>query len=395
MAEKKKNMIRHILMVLSRELQIMFSRPIYLYGTVLVLSFCAIFFISMMHEGLPEKVPVGVVDMDESYISRTAVKQIEALQGVKIVNSYSNFHEARAAMQRGEIYGFILFPKNLYVDVVNGLRPTLQCYYTEAYMVPGTLAYRNFLTMANILNAGVRRANLRAHGVSEYQIMAQLQPISIDLHCIGNPWSSYAIYLISIIWPGILSLCVIVMTVFTIGFELKQRTTREWLREAGNSVVNALVGKLTPYFAIYMVMGLSFLMLIYRIIGYPLMGPLWIMVLLITLLILTSQAIGIFFIGLFPVLRDALSAASLYSVLALSMCGMTYPVEMMLRPMQGFAQLFPLRQYYLIYVKWGMLNSGIADCWINLLGLCAFFILPFMVVPRLHQAMIKLNYPTK
>lgn len=393
--KKSSNMLNCILNVFIRERSIMSSRPIYLYGTILVLSFCAIFFVSLMYQGLPQRVPVGVVDLDDSYLSRTAIKQMEAMQGIEIANRYSSYQEARLDMQKGKIYGFIEFPEDLYVNVVNGLRPTVPVYYTEAYMVPGTLAYKNFLQIANVLNAGVRRTTMRAKGVPEADIMPQLQPITIDTHSICNPWSSYAIYLISIMWPGILSLCIIVMTVFTIGFELKQKTTPDLLEKAGGSIVNALIGKLLPYFLIYLLMGISFVVLAYKIFGFPLLGPAWVMIINIVMLVLASHSVGLFFIGLFPVLRDALSAASLYSILAMSMCGMTYPVEMMIAPMQGFAQLFPLRQYYLIYVKWAMLDSGIGDCWINLLGMCIFLVLPFLILGRLKDAMANLNYPTK
>ena len=393
--KKNNNMLGCILNVMLRERDIMSSRPIYLYGTVLVLAFCAIFFVSLMYQGLPQRVPVGVVDNDDSYLSRTAIKQIEAMQGIEIAKRYNSYHEARLDMQRGKIYGFIEFPQDLYVNTVNGLRPTVPVYYTEAYMIPGTLAYRNFLQIANVLNAGVRRTTMRAKGVPEADIMPSLQPITIDTHSICNPWTSYSIYLISIIWPGILSLCIIVMTVFTIGFELKQKTTPYLLEKAGGSIVNALIGKLLPYFLIYLLMGLSFVILAYKIFGFPLLGPAWVMIINITMLILASHAVGLFFIGLFPVLRDALSAASLYSVVALSMCGMTFPVEMMIPPMQGFAQLFPLRQYYLIYVKWAMLDSGVGNVWVNMLGMCIFFFLPFLILKRLKEAMVNLNYPTK
>lgn len=393
--KKNNNMLGCILNVMLRERDIMSSRPIYLYGTVLVLAFCAIFFVSLMYQGLPQRVPVGIVDNDDSYLSRTAIKQIEAMQGIEIARRYNSYHEARLDMQRGKIYGFIEFPQDLYVNTVNGLRPTVPVYYTEAYMIPGTLAYRNFLQIANVLNAGVRRTTMRAKGVPEADIMPSLQPITIDTHSICNPWTSYSIYLISIIWPGILSLCIIVMTVFTIGFELKQKTTPDLLEKAGGSIVNALIGKLLPYFLIYLLMGLSFVILAYKIFGFPLLGPAWVMIINITMLILASHAVGLFFIGLFPVLRDALSAASLYSVIALSMCGMTFPVEMMIPPMQGFAQLFPLRQYYLIYVKWAMLDSGVGNVWINMLGMCIFFFLPFLILKRLKEAMVNLNYPTK
>ena len=388
-------MLNCILNVLVRERDIMSSRPIYLYGTILVLAFCAIFFVSLMYQGLPQRVPVGVVDKDNSYLSRNAIKQIEALQGIEIAQRYGSYHDARKAMQKGEIYGFIEFPEDLYVNTVNGLRPSVPVYYTEAYMVPGTLAYKNFYQIANVLNAGVRRTTMRSKGVPEADIMPQLQPITIDTHSICNPWTSYLIYLISIIWPGILSLCIIVMTVFTIGFELKNGTTRDLLEKAGGSIFNALVGKLLIYFLIYLLMGLSFVVLAYKIFGFPLLGPTWVMIINITMLILASHAVGLFFIGLFPVLRDALSAASLYSILAMSMCGMTYPVEMMIGPMQGFAQIFPLRQYYLIYVKWAMLDRNFSDVWINLLGMCIFFFLPFLILGRLKDAMVNLNYPTK
>lgn len=388
-------MLQYVSAVFMRELHRMLARPIYLYGAVFVLAFSAIFLFTLMHEGQPRRVPVGMVDLDDSYISRTAYNQINALEGVEIVHKYSSYTEARSAMQKGDIYGFVVIPEGTYIKAVNGEQPTISCYYTEAFLVPGTFAYRNFMTITTVLNMGVKRSVLRGHGVSEATLQPQLQPIITEIHGIGNPWGSYAIYLISIIWPGILSLCIIVMTVFTIGFELKSNTALEWYNCAGKSLVNALIGKLLPYFIIYLITGVSFELLAYRIIGYPLMGPFWAMVLTISMLVLASFGAGIFFIGLFPVLRDALSGASLYSILGLSMSGMTYPVESMIGPMQGFAQIFPIRQYYIVAVKWGILGSGFGDCWTNLLGFSIFCIIPFMVLGRLKNAIVNQNYYPK
>lgn len=388
-------MLQYIGAVFIRELHRMFTRPIYLYGTVFILAFSAIFLFTLMHDGQPRRVPIGMVDLDESHISRSAYNQINALQGVEIVHKYSSYTEARSAMQKGEIYGFVLIPDGTYVKVTNGERPTISCYYTEAFLVPGTFAYRNFMSITTVLNMGVRREVLRAHGATESTIQPQLQPIITEVHGIGNPWGSYAIYLIAMMWPGLLSLCIIVMTVFTIGFELKSNTAIEWFNCGGKSMFNALIGKLLPYFIIYLITGVAFELLAYRIIGYPLMGPFWAMVLTVNMLVLASFGAGIFFIGLFPVLRDALSGASLYSILGMSMCGMTYPVESMIGPMQGFAQLFPLRQYYLIAVKWGILGGNFGDCWVNMLGFCIFCFVPFIVLGRLKNAVVNQNYYPK
>ncbi len=388
MVRKSKNMLRCISAVFMRELHRMFARPIYLYGTVFVLAFSAFFLFTLTHEGLPTRIPIGMVDSDNSTLSRSAYNQINAIQGVKIVRNYSSYTQARNAMQKGDIYGFIVIPKDTYIKAIKGEQPTISCYYTEALLIPGTFAYRNFMTMTTVLNMGVKRSLLRAHGISEQTIQPQLQPIITEIHGIGNPWVSYAIYLISMIWPGILSLCIIVMTVFTIGFEIKSKTAIEWYNCAGKSIVNALTGKLLPYFIIYMILGISFEFLAYRIIGYPLMGPFEIMIVNVGMLVLASFGVGIFFLGLFPILRDALSAASLYSILGISMCGLTYPIESMIGPMQGFAQIFPIRQYYLITVKWGILGGGIEDCWINLLALCTFCSISYMVLHRIKNAVI-------
>lgn len=386
-------MFEHIGAVILRELHRMFERPIYLYGAIFILAFSAIFMFTLMDEGQPHNLPIGMVDEDESYISRTAYNQINSLPGVEVIHKYSSYTEARVAMQEGHIFGFIHIPKETYKKALKGEQPTISCYYTESFYVPGTFVYRNFLTMATVLNMGVRRSLLRAHGTDEVIIQPQIQPIITEVHGIGNPWGSYAIYLISILWPGILSLCIIVMTVFTIGFELKSQTSIEWFKCGGKSFVNALIGKLTPYFIIYLILGVAFEFLAYRIVGFPLMGSFWKMLITITLLILASFAVGIFMIGLLPILRLALSAASLYSILGLSMSGMTYPVESMIGPMQGMAQIFPIRQYYLITVKWGILGGGIENCWINILGLMLFCFLPFTVFNRLKNGLLNQIYP--
>ena len=65
--------------VFKRELQRMISRPIYLLASVGVMLFCFIFFLTFFKEGMPRKLPIGVVDQDNSYISRTLTHNVDAL----------------------------------------------------------------------------------------------------------------------------------------------------------------------------------------------------------------------------------------------------------------------------------------------------------------------------
>lgn len=75
--------------------------------------------------------------------------------------------------------------------------------------------------------------NRQAKGYTEAQIMGQLQPIVIDTHPIGNPWLNYSVYLNNTVLPGIIQLMVFLVTVFSIGTEIKYSTSRKWLDMGG------------------------------------------------------------------------------------------------------------------------------------------------------------------
>lgn len=387
-------MLRNINAVLKRELKQMFSRPIYLFGSVFTMLFCSVFFLSLLNNGVPEKIPVGLIDHDNSSLSRRFYREMNATQGVEVLY-YANYQEARTAIQSGEIFGFIELPKDLYAAILTNKRPEIGVYTTQAYMVPGTFAYKTFLTLSNMASGAYQQEVLKAKGKTENEIMGLIRPITIDSHPIGNPWNSYAVYLVNVILPGILQLCVLVLTIFSIGYELKQKTSREWLATAKHSTIAALIGKSIPYSILFIVLGLATNVLLYKVMNFPLQGSIWTLFLATIMLVVAAQAVGIFMIGLFPVLRDGISFSAVYGILSISLAGMTFPLEYMPGPVQAIGQVFPLRHYYLIYVHEGMLGGGFASCWIHFVALLAFLILPFIVIKRLEKAMIYQNYPTK
>lgn len=381
--------------VFRRELGRMIARPIYLFGTVFTLAFCSLFFLSLLNEGLPMKLPIGLIDHDQSSISRRFHRELNSLQGVYVERYYENYQQAREAMQNGEVFGFIEIPHGMYSDILSNRRPEIAIYTNQVYMIPGTLAYKNFLTMGNLASGAVQREVLRAKGFTDETIMGMIQPILVDNHFIGNPWSHYGVYLANVILPGILQLCILLMTIFSIGYELKTKTGRVWLESAGGSMTAALAGKMLPYTIAFSVMGIGLNILLYEVMEYPLQGSLGMMFAATVLLVLAAQAVGLFMIGLFPVLRDGVSFSAIYGIISISLAGMTFPLESMPAPIQGVGQVFPLRHYYLIYVHEGMFNGGFGSCWLQYVILLCFLFLPLFVVKRLKNALIYQHYPTK
>ena len=95
-----------VIRVTHREMRKILLEPRYLIILFAGIVFSFIFFATMTKEGQPTRLPVGVVDMDGTFLSRRICHEINATQGVSVHAVYDNHSEARKAMQRGEIYAF-------------------------------------------------------------------------------------------------------------------------------------------------------------------------------------------------------------------------------------------------------------------------------------------------
>lgn len=388
------NFWQHIGAVVRRELRIMRNRPIYLLGSVVTVAFCAIFFLTFLKQGLPHDLPIGIVDLDNSSLSRNFSRQLDATQLGKVLK-YDSFAQAREDMQSGKITAVCVIPAGMYADVQASRRPTFTYYLNGLYFVGGALSYKNILTMINLADGAVQREVLRAKGVNEDAIMGRIQPVNVDVHQIGNQFTNYGYYLTNIFLPGVLALTVVIILIYSLGAELKYGTSRHLLSTAGGSMYDALFGKLVVYTTLFSVIGLILILLMYDWMHFPINGSIWNMFLAIVLLVLASESVAIFIIGLLPIPRLALSIGALYSVLAFSMSGFTLPVETMPPYIQGLAEAFPLRHYFLFYSREVIFGTGFAGWWQEVIHLLIFLLLPSLVIYRLKGAYVRQNFPKK
>ncbi len=388
------NFWQNIGAVVRRELRIMRNRPIYLLGSVVTVAFCAIFFLTFLKQGLPHDLPIGIVDLDNSSLSRNFSRQLDATQLGKVLK-YDSFAEAREDMQSGKITAVCVIPAGMYADVQASRRPTFTYYLNGLYFVGGALSYKNILTMINLADGAVQREVLRAKGVNEDAIMGRIQPVNVDVHQIGNQYTNYGYYLTNIFLPGVLALTVVIILIYSLGAELKYGTSRHLLSTAGGSMYNALFGKLVVYTTLFSAIGLILILLMYDWMPFPINGSIWNMFLAIVLLVLASESVAIFIIGLLPIPRLALSIGALYSVLAFSMSGFTLPVETMPPYIQGLAEAFPLRHYFLFYSREVIFGTGFAGWWQEVIHLLIFLLLPSLVIYRLKGAYVRQNFPKK
>lgn len=374
-----------------REFGIIRRKPVYLLGSLGVMAFSCLFYLTFMKAGLPENLPIGVLDLDNSSLSRNFCNQLDATQLGKVVK-FEDFTTARNAMQTGEVTSLCVIPKGMNEDVNANRRPVFTYYVNSLYLIGGALSYKDILTMVTLTGGAVQREVLRMKGYSEGEIMGLIQPIVVDEHRIGNGPTNYGVYLNNIVLPGLLALSIIFVIIYALGSELRYKTSRELMGAADGSITAALLGKLIPYTLIYLFLGLGLDLLMFGVCGYPLEGNIGNMMLGMVVFILANEAVAVTLIGLLPTLRYALSIAALFTILGFSLSGFTFPCESMPAAIQGLSLLFPLRFYYLFYVQEAIFGAGMAGWWMYLVGMLVFLIGPVLVAGRLKGAYLKQNY---
>lgn len=384
--------MKSILQIARRELLILATRPIYWFCMIAAPLFCYIFFTTLMSAGLPTDMPLGLVDNDNTSTTRSLARNLDAFQMTGIAHQYASVTEAREAVQRGDIYGFYYIPKGTTREAQRQEVPTVSFYTNYSYLVAGSLLYRDMRTMSELASGAASRTVLYAKGATERQAMAYLQPVVIDTHPVGNPWLNYNVYLSNTILPGLLMLFIFMVTVYSIGTEVKRGSMREWLNMADGSMAKALTGKLMPQSVVFLLMGALYVGYLYGYCHFPCNCGLPVMFVVMALGVLAAQGMGVFMYAMLPSLRMGLSFASLWGVISFSICGMSFPTMAMHPMLQGLSYLFPLRHYFLLYVNCALDGYPLLNAWPYVVGLLVFIALPVLLLKRLKKVVLTVPY---
>ena len=375
-----------------REGRILLKNPIYVFCMMVFPVAVMFFFTSLLDDGQPLDLPIAVVDLDNTSTTRSLTRTLDAFQNSRVVAHYPTMSEARRAIQRNKIYGFLYIPKGTTDDLIASRQPKISFYYTLTAITAGSMVYKDLKTVSTLGSAALGKATLQARGFTDLQIATLLQPIRVDLHQLNTPQTNYNIYLTTTMVPGLMMLFIFLITAYSLGTEMKFGTSKEWLAQADDNILVALIGKFLPQTLIFLSIIYFYEYYIFGVLQFPHPGGIGVLALLGLLEVLASQGFGIFAFGLMPSLRMSMSICSLWAVLSLSMAGSAFPIIGMDEPLQALSWLFPLRHYYMIYQICVFNGYPLLEAWFHLAALVGFTLLPWLVMKKIKNAMLNYVY---
>ncbi len=367
-------------------------RPLMWVGFIILPLFMMLFITSILEKGLPTKIPAAIVDKDGTSLSREITQTLAGMQMVDVRSMPDSYAEARSAMQKGEIYGYFLIPENFQSDLLSGRKPVITFYTNMTYFVPGSLLFKTFKTAAVYTKAGVAVAVVQAVGETAEAVSPILQPVNIQARPIGNPLLNYGIYLSNSFIPAVMELMIMLMTVFSLGQELKYHTSVRLMRMADGSVVRALFAKLLPQTLIWMVMIIFMTAWLYRFNHYPMQGSWFWIIVSEMLFVLATQAFAVFVFGVIPNLRFSLSICALTGILAFSIAAFSFPEQSMYGGLSIFSWLMPVRYNFLIYSDIALNGRDLFYSRVWFAAYIVYLMLPFTVLRRIRKAWLNPVY---
>lgn len=362
-------------------------RPIYWGGFFIMTLFMFLFLTSMLGKGLPTRVPAAVIDKDGTSMSRELTQELNSMQMVNLTQNPTSFTEARHLMQKGDIYGYFLIPENFQADLLAGRKPSITFYTNMTYFVPASMLFKTFKATAIYTKAGVALNIANALGADGEELAPMMMPVNITSRAIGNPWLNYGVYIANSFVPCLLQLMIFLMTVFSIGQEMKYGTSRRLMQMADDSIIKAIFGKLLPQTVIWWVIAMFMMVWLFRYNHYPMNGSWGWMILSELMFVLACQGFALFVISVLPNLRLSLSVCALLGILSFSIAAFSFPVPSMYPAIGIFSYIVPTRYNFLIYVDQALNGIDVAYSKMWFIAYIIFMLLPFTMLWHLKRDM--------
>jgi ABC-2 type transport system permease protein len=337
---------------------------------------------------VPRKLPVALVDMDHTNLSRQIARMVEATPIAAINQNFVDLVEARKAIEDGKVDAALVIPEGTEKEILKGASGSVALYLNNANVVKGGLLNSGIRKALGTLSTGIKLQVQMKTGMTQDQALTQVMPVQLRQVLLFNPYTSYSYYLTAGLLPIILIVFVLLGSLYVMGDELYRGTGKTWIKTAEGNFSWALSGKLLPYTLIYLVVAMVMDLILYRFLGMPLRGNFHIILISELLLILSYQSFAIMLLALTSNMRLSLSLGSAYCMLALTYSGLTFPIMGMSHLGQMISGAFPFTYWLKILVGQSLRGEPAANAIWPMFSLWVFILLGILFIPLLKYMML-------
>jgi ABC-2 type transport system permease protein len=282
------------------------------------------------------EVPVVIVDLDETPLSRQLVRMADAHPLLHVAERASSLDAAQALVVAGRVGGILAVPAGFERAVLLRQKARVGVFADASYFLVYRQVATGFLETVGTLSAGIEIQRLRARGATREAALARREPVPLVVRPLFNPTEGYASYVV----PAVLVL--ILQQTLLIGIGLLGGTAAErGMAPPGGSPIARVLGRALFYLGLYCVYAVLIFTVVYRLYGFPERGHALDLAgfALPFLLACTFLALGLG--ALFRRRETALQLLLFTSLPAVFLAGFAWPVEALPGWIRALSLLLP------------------------------------------------------
>jgi ABC-2 type transport system permease protein len=279
------------------------------------------------------RVPVAVIDLDHSALSRQIVRFAQASPRLDLRWTGGSEQEAREALQRGEIEGYLLLPADLKRNVLMRQPAVATVEGNGAYTLINKTVQLGFAEVLGTVSAGVELRQLQARGQSAPQARASFNPVQLQGVALFNPTEGYGSFVV----PAVALL--ILQQTLVMGVAMLTATWAE--NDRHQATASAWLGRLLALCIPGWIAGLFYFGWFFVLHDYPRGGNPWGALALLACYVPANAALGAL-LGLWVRNRERALQVMLFTTLPMAfMAGFSWPSEGLPAPLQWLRWLVP------------------------------------------------------
>ncbi len=297
------------------------------------------------------ELPFVVVDQDQSRLSRTIVRYLDSTRSFMYKGQVESPGEILSLILKDEIAFGLVIPRGVMNGIKRGKSKSLQAYVNGSNLMVANLAYAEIRTVTGTISAGVMIKYLRKTGESKQMAMAHFAQIKSDSQRLFNPQYNYGAFLVPGLWISVFHQLLMLAGSLLISREMRDGSWNRFFRNADRNYLVALIGKLTPYFILALLLHAIWYFLLLPISGIDSYKNILNLELLTLIFVFATLTYGLMLSIITRNVINSLKAVLLIASPAFLLSGHTWPLEGMPVAVQWLARMIPLTHYLSAFRK--------------------------------------------
>ena len=313
--------------------------------------------------GIARDLPIGVVDLQHSQLSRKMIQSFDASSTLSVDYHYASATEAKNAMIEGDIYAYAVIPPQFDQDILLHRQPQLSVFFNSQYILVAKLINSAVAQSQGYFDAQLEAmGNLAKGNTTTLAAIGQAVPISTQITALFNRNTNYAQFLVTAIVPAIWQICVVVSTILILAAHFRiYGNGNNSFAFLGDRPFTRLSKILGQYIPLFIAQGALFLIWFYVLLDWPMEGSYLVMLLaqFVTTIACIIMGALFFFLSMDP--ARAMSFAGAFTAPSFAFMGITFPVSDMNTLAHAWRGLLPITHYIEVQVDQASYGASAAQ----------------------------------